>query len=351
MFRILWVLNCVFCFLLVTSDVNAQTYRGGYRVVSGRSYASRQTNRPTYPSRSYRAPMTTRSSFHSNSATRRRKAPYRLDGGDTLAIMVHGILGEFGKAPVHMPRGGDRDILPCVGMPVPVLSDGTVALPSIPNVSVRGLTVVEAEKKISNVYLAKKILSKPHAVTVNLLRKRTIGVMVFQSGSSSRDSRNSGAVVRLQPGESHVLGALAKTGSFDSGGTLHVYKGNSQTTRANVSSSLKDGDVVHVKSPVENVFYAMGALRGGQYEIPRGRALNVREAVAVAGGGGPVGYYGPSEVVIIRSTGTFRVSLQGRGANMRIQPGDTIVLRHSAHEVAGNVAAQAIITGGVLFAR
>lgn len=92
-----------------------------------------------------------------------------------LAVIVDGVLGSFKDAPVHMPSK-DSDTLPCMGHPVPVLEDGTVFLPLVRQVSVRGLTVSAANRRIADAYVNGGFLKRKNTITVSLLRKRTIRV-------------------------------------------------------------------------------------------------------------------------------------------------------------------------------
>ena len=83
---------------------------------------------------------------------------YRLDSRDVLGIYIEGVLGSSDEPPpVHFPEAGD-DTPPAIGYPVPVREDGTVSLPLVEPIDIRGLTLSAAEEKIRNTYIRKKIL-------------------------------------------------------------------------------------------------------------------------------------------------------------------------------------------------
>ena len=200
--------------------VGAVIVSGPVVAQSRRTIPSRQAHRTAYRRPSFqRAHGPTNRSTQPRPAARstgsrsfRNRGVYRLDAGDVLAIIVDGVLGDYASAPVHLPKG-DSDLLPGIGHPLPVLDDGTVSLPLIPPVSVRGLSVTEAQRRISRIYVAKRILRNEYAVTVNLLRKRTVRVTVVQTNPAPDE--NGLSVVNLPADSANLLSALAQSGSFD----------------------------------------------------------------------------------------------------------------------------------------
>ncbi|MCA9216250.1 MAG: polysaccharide biosynthesis/export family protein, partial [Planctomycetales bacterium] len=69
---------------------------------------------------------------------------YRLDTGDILAVYVYDVLPKGTQVlPVNFPDSSS--IPPSWGVPIPVRENGTVTLPLIGSIEVRGLTVDEAE--------------------------------------------------------------------------------------------------------------------------------------------------------------------------------------------------------------
>ena len=364
-YHILTHMQLALLLCVATSTLSvAQTYRVVRRVVpaSSRTTSTSHTAyRPVYsPSGKLQTPSTRSSRTASSRSRSISPSAYRLDDGDALAIIVDGVLGEFGDAPIHMPTSENSDILPGIGYPI-LVRKGAVALPLIDPVNVRGLTPTQAQKKISNAYRREKILKFDNRVMVSLLRKRTVDVTVIHddvdslsAGFNSRfpgfnqTPRKKVSNVTLPADRAHLLDALsAAVVDLDSEQVVRVLKEHRR--------SLRSGEVVNVKSPSNQFFYASGALNAGQYPIPRDRQLNALQAVALAGGsfnsqrGGA--YLGPSELVITRQNGqTFRVDYQRLQANpnaVRIRPGDSLSLQYKPREVIGNAAANAI-GGGVI---
>src|SRR5688572_13543574 len=70
---------------------------------------------------------------------------YLVDAGDILGIYIEGVLGKPDEAPpVHIPER-NSDLPPAIGYPMPIREDGTLALPLVPALSVRGLTLTQVE--------------------------------------------------------------------------------------------------------------------------------------------------------------------------------------------------------------
>lgn len=84
---------------------------------------------------------------------------YRLDARDILGIYIEGVLGEKEtQPPVHFPEEADQP--PAIGFPVPVRDDGTINLPYLKPLSVKGKTVVELTEQIKQVYTGQATLSE-----------------------------------------------------------------------------------------------------------------------------------------------------------------------------------------------
>ena len=159
-------------------------------------------------------------------------ADYRLDTGDVLSVYIEGVLGTpESPAPVHFPMAGS-DVKPSFGYPVPVREDGTISLPLVPPIQVRGMTETEAEQRVRSVYLdEEKILRREQDRTaLALLRKRTSRVIVVredgqqelalpggrQGGRITAGAAETGRgfVVDLPAYENDVMHALAQTGGL-----------------------------------------------------------------------------------------------------------------------------------------
>jgi len=275
-------------------------------------------------------------------------AEYRLDERDVLGIYIEGVLGNKDEPPpVQFPEAGD-DAAPSVGYPVPVREDGTVSLPLIEPVSVRGLTIGQVEQTIRNAYIRKKIL-KPERerIIVTLMRPRTYHVLVVREDetSGSVNFGNTGAEnlalqmafgqtrrgmsfpIELKAYENDVLHALSETGGLpgnDAKNEVIVLRGAFATDREreNMQNELQDpnftedlmqqpnvikiplrvgpndpivqlseediilnpGDIVFVRSRETEVFYTGGLLPAGQFPIPRDYDIDILQAIAIAGG-------------------------------------------------------------------
>lgn len=326
-------------------------YQNGARVV--RRSPVHTTYRPVYPSRTA-APKTTRYSTSSRRAVGTGDS-YRLGDGDTLGIIVDGVLGKFGEdAPVHMPDSKDSDIQPGIGYPV-IVRKGTLSLPLIDPVAVRGLTVVQAQKKISNAYRREKILKNDNRVMVSLVRKRRVSVTVVHDDVDALGSRFGSqpyaslfqtprkkvSSVTLPADRAHLLDALsAAVADLDSEQVVQILN---QHRRA-----VRDGDVVNVQSPPRQFFYTGGLMPAGEFPIPRDRRLNAMQAIAMAGGSfrDQRSGLGPSNLVITRQNGrSIRIDYDRLRANpnaVQILPGDSLMLQYKPREAIGNAAGRVI---------
>ncbi len=142
---------------------------------------------------------------------------YRLDAEDTLGIYIPGALGEKNQIPpLRLPEQGN--LPPAVGFPVVVAEDGTISLPYIKPLNVKGMTVREVRNALVEKYtVEKKLFQKgQEEVLVALMRPRTTRVQVvrqdtgaigFGAGSVTNSRRGSGATIDLPAYENDVLSA------------------------------------------------------------------------------------------------------------------------------------------------
>lgn len=270
---------------------------------------------------------------------------YRLDSRDVLGIYIEGVLGNKEEPPpVHFPETGD--LPPAVGYPVPVREDGTISLPLVPAVEIRGLTLTEAEQKIRSEYIERKILKQDRdRIIVTLMRPRTYHVLVVRedtanivpNGSNPQQlaqtlafgtqRRGLTQAVELRAYENDVLHALSETGGLPGMDALneviilrrafnspnerdqYMHTLNDPTTYSQLLSGpnvvriplrlgpcdgqlnfserdivLQNGDIVFVQSRETEVYYTGGLLDGGQFPLPRDYDIDVLEAMAMAGG-------------------------------------------------------------------
>ena len=158
---------------------------------------------------------------------------YLLDENDVLGVFVEGVLGEFDSAPPVIENPGN-DLPPAIGFPIPVRQDGTLSMPLVDPVPVRGLTIQQAEQMVSRAYRGgPDPILKEGRIIVTLLRKRTYRVLVirqdnsqsaqgqnFQSRGSAgiinnrSDESSRGMVLQMPAYQNDVLNALTQTGGL-----------------------------------------------------------------------------------------------------------------------------------------
>jgi len=144
---------------------------------------------------------------------------------------------QVGEAPpVHYPATTSR-LGPSVGYPIVVRENGTISLPLVKPIPVRGLSLEQAEALIKSVYRGasssgKRILTGDSRIIVTLQRERTINVIVIRQDSSDSmrargiNQSSNGAVfdrsdrssrlssVQLPAYEGDVFNALIETGGL-----------------------------------------------------------------------------------------------------------------------------------------
>lgn len=175
---------------------------------------------------------------------------YTLDSEDVLGVFIENVLGEFGSAPPVQIPDPNSDLPPAIGFPVPIREDGTVSLPLVDPIPVRGLTVQQAEALITRAYREgpNPILIKRGRIIVTQLRKRTNRVFVVRQDNSlsqrgqqfqgvggiravnDRNDRSSrGFVLQLPAGQNDVFTALSQTGGIpgvNAKAEIRVLRGN-----------------------------------------------------------------------------------------------------------------------------
>ena len=160
---------------------------------------------------------------------------YLLDAGDILGVFVEGVLGNLDESPPVQFPTADSDLPPAIGYPVPVREDGTLSLPLIDPIPVRGLTISQAEQLVSRAYLdgPEPLLKGDGRIILTIMKERTYRVFVvrqdntffgnsaqFSSQRSQRavtdrsDMSSRGFVLQLPAYKNDVLNALATTGGM-----------------------------------------------------------------------------------------------------------------------------------------
>ena len=168
---------------------------------------------------------------------------YLLDKGDILGIYIEGVL-PFTPTdkppeppPVNFPvLGSDQD--PSVGYPIVVQESGTISLPNIEPIKVKGMTVEQVTELIRKAYLDANIFSDAARLRpiVTKLKERTYNIVVVRQdiGSSQQLQQNqqllqggirgsylrgsdqsaSGSRIKLAAYKNDVLNALMESGGL-----------------------------------------------------------------------------------------------------------------------------------------
>ncbi len=182
---------------------------------------------------------------------------YLLDAGDVLGIYIEGVLDDPNNLPpVHFPEG-DSTLPPAIGYPVPVREDGTLSLPLIPPLQVRGLTITQANDLIRKAYTVDRNILQPgqDRIIVTLIQERTYNVIVIRQdsvGLSMAGGRmiaptqagvlaergtlagGRGEIIKLPAYQNDVLHALARTGGLpgpDAKNEIKILRGTSVDAR------------------------------------------------------------------------------------------------------------------------
>ncbi len=282
-----------------------------------------------------------------------------IDHGDVLGIYVRDVVDNpVQLASVYFPISsqGSHVEAPSVGHPFKVTEQGTLVLPDVGPVPVKGLTMAEATEAIRSAYVSDEIVQADrNAVTVNLVKPRTIDVIVLREDTGGevpvwqpRDGhqisrRGSAEVVTLPAFENDVLHALTASGSLpgiDGFNEVWVLRGGGLASGVTVDSIrqrmnseplslpmvqtlagdapllriplrvgpcealqfgpqdvvLQEGDILFIASRESEYFLTGGLLQGGMYPLPRDYDVDIFAAIAIAHGNalGPTGINAPA---------------------------------------------------------
>jgi protein involved in polysaccharide export with SLBB domain len=271
---------------------------------------------------------------------------YRLDKGDVVAVIADGIVTEkFGpggvslqQIPTKLPDPNSNTA--AIGYPFPVNDDGSLSLPGLRPLPVRGKSVQEVEQLIRDEATgrrpgAKELINPKERdsfrLTVQLLAKRRYQVLVVREDTqpipalSSNNSilggtkKGAGYTVSLQAYENDLLRALNAGGGppgldaknevvilrgqydpNDPAGTaaaladparrksgpkvtripLRIYPEQPLAISFPDDIILKDGDIVVIEARDTEVYYTAGVMGAGQFALPRDYDLDVLQALA-----------------------------------------------------------------------
>lgn len=163
---------------------------------------------------------------------------YLIDKGDILGVYIEGVLpfnppnATPEPPPVNFPTA-DSLLPPSLGYPIAVQEDGTLSLPLIEPVDVRGLTLDQVRDRIREAYIETDILRPEKArPIVSLIQERTYNVIVVRQdgGAGGRgmqmggigggairgtsDQSANASLVKLPAYQNDILHALVETGGL-----------------------------------------------------------------------------------------------------------------------------------------
>lgn len=200
---------------------------------------------------------------------RTRPEVHIVDSGDVLAIHIGGVFISPDKEelpPVSFPENGE--IPPSTGFPVPVRDDGTISVPIVGAIMVRGMSVRQVEDLLRRKYVDEEgILKKgKEKITVNLQRPRRFRVLVIRQESSG-----SAGGAGPQAGGASGGGGLSGGGSGQGSGSVSI-GGSKRGTGRVVSLPIYENDVLHALAEssglpgldAENAVYVIRGNRGCQ---------------------------------------------------------------------------------------
>lgn len=268
----------------------------------------------------------------------REPEPYLLDKGDVLAVIADNLIAPDSQvAPVKLPDASSNTS--ALGYPIPVNEDGTMSIPRLDPIPVKGLSVQEVEKLLRDYSTGakggKELLKPNQRISVQLLQKRRYTITVVREDSQpvpqqvgsavfGGNRKGNGFSISLVAGENDVLRALNATGGppgLDAKNEITVLRqvkanvvtddawstalGDSAARRKMIQNGqvkaisiplrlypeqrlahteediiLKDGDMVLIEARDTEVFYTTGLIGGGQFALPRDYDLDVIQAIA-----------------------------------------------------------------------
>lgn len=169
-------------------------------------------------------------------------ATHLVDTGDLLSIYIEGVLGRREEQPpVYFPQ--NSNLPPSVGYPIPVRDDGTISLPLVGAIPVRGLSLRLVEEAIRNAYTVDHsyLQQGRDRIFVALQQPRSYRVLVIRQEAGSQLSvgsngtlnlgdlkRGTGRAINLPVYKNDVLNALAETGGLpglDAENAIYIIRG------------------------------------------------------------------------------------------------------------------------------
>lgn len=246
---------------------------------------------------------------------------YKLDKGDVLGIVADEVLTKENQPiPIQFIPNPNAAKPAVQGVPVPVQDDGTILLPLLDPIDVRGKTLIEVRNLIVDQMVNTKqiVVKGKERVLVDLLQPRKYRVLVVREDAQALPAYVSGGLstgvvggnqrgaafsLELSPGRNDLLQALTQTGGLpglDAKNEVIIRRGkydpNDPTkgfvripfrarpdrplTFTPADITLDDGDTVLIETRDTEVYYTAGLLGASQVLLPRDYDLRVIEAIA-----------------------------------------------------------------------
>lgn len=251
-------------------------------------------------------------------------AEYKVDKGDVLGIVADQLLGTTGQSvPVQFNPNPNASRPAVLGYPIPVQDNGTIILPQLPPIPVRGMTLAQVQKTIVGMMTGDKslpgareiVVPGTERVLVDIVQPRRFQILVVREDSTGNQSvggglgviginrRGAGYSIYLDAYKNDVLRALNATGGlpgFDAKNEVVIRRGefdprdpekgfvriplrvrpDEPVTFTEKDIILNDGDTVYIEARDTEAYYTGGLLGGAQIPLPRDYDLRVTDAIA-----------------------------------------------------------------------
>lgn len=212
-----------------------------------------------------------------------------VDSGDILGVYVNGVLGKIDETPpVYIPQNGEGK--PTIGLPIPVRDDGTISLPQIPAMFVRGMTERQVEDAVRREYVQRGIRAEGTDILVSLQRARSYKVTVLRQETPNpaitglagggiqlgATKRGTGQIVTLPAGENDVLRALTMSGGLpglDAQNAIYVLRQPHPLAQRRLTSNRdqRESWPTSSQSPVPLVLTSHKVSRDNPFELLTGK--------------------------------------------------------------------------------
>lgn len=172
-------------------------------------------------------------------------AEHRVDSGDVLAVYIENVLGRREQPPINHAYDDSRP--PTLGYPLTVQEDGTLSLPLIPRIVVRGKTIPQIQTEIRYAYtIQRRLLPRGQdRILISLHRPRQHRILVVRqelqsdvlssvgvsTGNIGTTKKGTGEVVSLPVYKNDVLNALVQSGGLpglDAQNVVYVIRARKQ---------------------------------------------------------------------------------------------------------------------------